>query len=228
MAVVDVYWLETDRADGVDLLSILSDDERARAGQFHFERDRHRYVVRHAVLRELLASYLDCAPERIAFTQNHYGKLSVAGSDLRFNLSHSHGIALYAVTRGIEVGCDIERRDPEFAAEQIPEWFFSREETRALRALPLARQTEGFFNCWTRKEAYIKARGYGLSLPLDSFDVSLVPGAPAVLGRGCAGWSVRSFEPLPDFEAAVVAAGAGWELRLHGAELPRRAQIRAA
>ncbi len=89
-------------------------------------------------------------------------------------------------------------------------------EIRALRALAPGEQTQAFFNCWTRKEAYIKARGYGLSLALDSFDVSLCPDEKATLLRGCAGWSVESFEPAPGFQAAVVAPGADWRVRFAG------------
>jgi 4'-phosphopantetheinyl transferase len=222
MAVVDVYHLALDDTDAFNRFAILNDDERARALRFRHARDRDRYVARRAMLREILASYLGRAPEQVEFTPNEFGKLSIAGSDLRFNLSHSHGVALYAIARGFEVGCDIERRDVGFADDQIPEHFFSPKEVRALRALPPEQQTEGFFNCWTRKEAYIKARGYGLSLPLDSFDVSLAPGAPAALQRSCDGWSVKSFEPLPGFQAAVVVEGYDWEMRLLGEAPPRR------
>ena len=129
---------------------------------FASTRHRRRYVARRGILRELIGSYLDCDPAGVAFVHNAYGKPAIAQSDLRFNLSHSHGMALYAFCRYAEVGCDIERRDPKFAAEQIPERFFSPDEVRALRSLPLNEQTEAFFNCWTRKEAYIKAVGHGL------------------------------------------------------------------
>ncbi len=173
---------------------------------------RHRYVARRGILRELIGSYLDCDPAGVAFVHNAYGKPAIAQSDLRFNLSHSYGMALYAFCRSADVGCDIERRDPKFAAEQIPERFFSPDEVRALRSLPVNEQTEAFFNCWTRKEAYIKAVGRGLSIALDSFNVSLVPGEAAALLRGCEGWSVQSFEPTLGFQAAVVAQGANWRL----------------
>ena len=125
-----------------------------------------------------------------------------------------------ALAEGREVGCDIERFDPRFAAERIPERFFSTREVRALHALPTALQTEAFFLCWTRKEAYVKARGRGLSIPLDSFDVSLTPGVPATLLRGCEGWSVAAFEPVPDHPAAVVAEGADWRMRLRTMPAP--------
>jgi 4'-phosphopantetheinyl transferase len=215
-SAVHVYSLNLamERARLGGFWAILSADERDRAARFRAERDRERFVIRRGTLRELLALYLDEAPERIRFCVNRFGKLSLPGSRLRFNLSHSHGMALYAITEGREVGCDIERSDPRFAAEHIPERLFSAREASALRALPAVLQTEAFFRCWTRKEAYVKARGHGLSIPLDSFDVSLAPGEPATLLHGCEGWSVRAFEPVPDHPAAIVAEGADWQMHL--------------
>ena len=220
--VVDTYCVDVDtpEIDADRYGTVLSVEERSRAGQFRFERDRRRYVARRGILRELIGSYLDCDPASVAFVHNAYGKPAIVRSDLRFNLSHSHGMALYAFCRHADVGCDIERRDPKFAAEQIPERFFSRDEVRALRSLPLNEQTEAFFNCWTRKEAYIKAVGHGLSIALDSFDVSLIPGEPAALGRGCSGWSLQSFEPASGFQAAVVAQGADWRLNFKAHRSP--------
>jgi 4'-phosphopantetheinyl transferase len=221
-AVVDTYCVDVDRPE-VDIDrygAVLSAEERGRADQFRFDLHRRRYVARRGILRELIGSYLNCDPAGLAFAHNAYGKPAIARSDLCFNLSHSHGMALYAFCRHTEVGCDIERRDPTFVAEQIPERFFSRDEVRILRSLPLRDQTEAFFNCWTRKEAYIKAVGHGLSIALDSFDVSLAPGdAPALL-RGCDGWSVQSFEPLAGFQAAVVAPGVDWRLNFKAHRSP--------
>jgi 4'-phosphopantetheinyl transferase len=209
----------------------LNVEERERAARFRFERDGRRYILRHGKLRELLSDYLNCAPSRLCFTYNPFGKPSVAGGDVHFNLSHSHGMALFVFARGIEVGCDIERRDPRFVCEQIPERFFSALEVQTLRSLPASAQTQAFFNCWTRKEAYIKARGCGLSQPLDSFDVSLVPDGPALLLRGCNGWSVWSCEPAPGYQAAIVAEGADWTLNyrvLSTAALARDTEFHAA
>ena len=100
------------------------------------------------------------------------------------------------------------------ATSAVAERFFSPLERVLLSSLPPDRWVEGFFNCWTRKEAYIKALGVGLSYPLDAFDVSLAPGEPAQLMRGCDGWSVQALEPAPAFAAAVVAAGFDWTLNL--------------
>ena len=166
-------------------LHTLATDEQSRADRFYFQRDRERFITAHGVLRAILGLYLNRAPKCLSFCYSSHGKPALAwesgGDAIRFNMSHSHGVALYAVTRGREVGIDLEfiRRDLE--VEQIAERFFSRRETATLRALPADLRKYAFFLCWTRKEAYIKARGEGLSLPLDQFDVSLIPGKPAAL-----------------------------------------------
>ena len=215
---VDVYWaaLDEDGADLARLAGTLADDERCRARRFRLERDRRRYIVRRAILRELLSRYLGIAPARVRLRTGPFGKPCVAEGDLRFSLSHSRGLALYAVARGLEVGCDLEFRDPRLACGRVAERFFSPPELHVLRSLPAERWAEGFFNGWTRKEAYVKARGLGLSLPLDSFAVTLAPGEPAALLHGCDGWSVRALEPAPLYHAAVVARGDDWSLTTDG------------
>jgi 4'-phosphopantetheinyl transferase len=112
-------------------------------------------------------------------------------------------VVLYVFARGCEIGCDIEWRRPGLAREEVAERFFSDRELQSLRAVPHNRWVEAFFNCWTRKEAFIKALGFGVSYPLKSFDVSLVPGEPPALLRGPLGWSLRSFEPLDGLQAAI-------------------------
>ena len=213
--LVEASWIDLD-ADGLDLSRLadaLCAEERARAALFRAERDRRRYVARRGALREILSRHLGCAPRQVRFTHNRFGKPAVDAA-IFFNTSHSGRMALYAITHNREVGCDLQWRDPSYAASQIPEHFFSPAETRALRSLPPSQQTIGFFNCWTRKEAFLKARGNGLSRRLDSFEVSLLPGEPAALLRGCDGWSVRSFEPVPGYQAAIVAQGKDWRLVL--------------
>ncbi|MFZ0912892.1 MAG: 4'-phosphopantetheinyl transferase superfamily protein [Candidatus Korobacteraceae bacterium] len=133
---------------------------------------------------------------------------------IRFNLSHSHGLALYAFAYRREVGIDLELIQTDFGGEAVAERFFSPRELAQLRALSVELRAEGFFNCWTRKEAYVKARGDGLQIQLDSFDVSLTPGYPNALNSSdCLRWSLCSFQPAPQFVAAVVAEGRGWRLR---------------
>ena len=195
----------------------LSADERERAGRFYFEKDRNHYVTARALLRDILGRYLNLPPAQIRFCYGDHGKPalaeSFAKSRLRFNLSHAHGLALYAVARGREVGIDIELIRPDFADERIAEQFFSHKEVTMLRSLRDYMQQEAFFNCWTRKEAYVKARGEGLSLPLDQFSVSLTPGIPAALlsvegdPEERSRWSLRELIPAPGYAAALAVEG---------------------
>jgi 4'-phosphopantetheinyl transferase len=200
----------------------LAADEQARAERFHFERDCGHFIVARGVLRAILGGYLKRAPESASFCYGAHGKPALAGESgadaIRFNVSHSHGIALYAVTRGREVGVDLERIRSNLAVAEIAERFFSRREVAMLRTLPTEEQREAFFRTWTRKEAYLKARGEGLSLPLDQFDVSLAPGEPAaILGTQPASseasrWSLQELAPAPGYVAALAVEGHGWRL----------------
>jgi 4'-phosphopantetheinyl transferase len=200
----------------------LDDDERSRADRFYFSRDRERFIVARGVLRALLGRYLDRSPESLSFSYSTHGKPALAseyGKDaIRFNLSHSQGTALYAVTRGRELGVDLEFIRGDLEAEQIADRFFSQREIVALRALPPALRKYAFFLCWTRKEAYIKARGEGLSMPLDQFDVSLIPGEPAALlstqpdPNEALSWSLRNLTPASGYAAALATTGRDWTL----------------
>ena len=212
--MVDVAWidLEAPMPELDHWYGMLDSDERAQAQRFRFDRDRRHYIVRHGWLRELLSHRLGRAPSEIFFSRNSFGKPMLSGLNLSFNLSYSAGKALCTVAHGLQLGCDFEYRDPSLASNAIAECFFSPLERNHLSSLPTDRWIEGFFNCWTRKEAYIKALGLGLSCALDTFDVSLAPEEPARLMRGCDGWSVQSFEPAPGFTAAVVAEGFDWAL----------------
>ena len=223
--------LDLDPARVAALAESLSPDERDRAARFHFERDRVRFIVARGVLRALLGRYLDLPAPALAFDYGAHGKPSLAagpvgravggspGAEVRFNLSHSAGVALCAVARGRDVGVDVEGLRADFATDEIAERFFSPAERAALRALPAEARCAAFFACWTRKEAYIKARGLGLSLALDAFDVSLAPDEPAALlaTRDDPGardhWSLRALEPGPGLAGAVVAEGRDWALR---------------
>ena len=202
--------------------ALLSGDERDRAARFHFERDRRRFTVARGGLRALLGAYLGAPAAAIAFDYGSHGKPRLAGAltagDLRFNVSHSAGVALYAVARGREVGVDVEGHREDFATAEIAERFFSPAERQALAALPPDRRCEAFFACWARKEAYIKARGLGLSLALDAFDVSLAPGEPAALlatrddPAERDRWSVRALDPGPGLAGAIAAERRDWTL----------------
>jgi 4'-phosphopantetheinyl transferase len=214
--------LSTDEPTLRRLEATLADQEKARAARFIFERDRDRYIAARGILRDLLGKYLRCAPQSIEFVYGPHGKPALAPAASRpaicFNLSHSHGLAVAAIGHEREVGIDVELIRPEFAGEEIARRYFSAKEIDELSGLPAELRTEGFFLCWTRKEAYIKARGNGLQIPLDSFDVSLSPGRPATL---CSvdepRWGIESFIPSlasePNYAAAVVAEGKDWTAR---------------
>jgi 4'-phosphopantetheinyl transferase len=198
------------------LLQTLDKDELERAGRYYFERDRQRFIARRSWLRLLLGRYLDREPGELSFVYNSYGKPALApvpgASTLNFNLSHSAGLALYAFAWEQEMGVDIERVDSDIEYEQIAERFFSAYERAVLRSLPAEEKAGAFFACWTRKEAFIKAHGEGLSLSLDQFDVSLAPGEPARLlaRRGeieIEQWALRDLEPEPGFAAALAVQG---------------------
>jgi 4'-phosphopantetheinyl transferase len=205
------------------LLQTLAADEQARAERFYFQRDRERFIVARGVLRAILGCYLNLEPSHLRFGYSPYGKPALArdsgGDALRFNVSHSHGLALVAVTRGRKIGVDLERISAEVANEQIAERFFSPREIIKLRSLSTQSQTEAFFHCWTRKEAYIKARGEGLSVPLDQFDVSLVPGEPAVLlstqadPNEASRWCLQELVLGPGYVAALAVEGHDWQLQ---------------
>lgn len=196
------------------LNATLSPEERERAARFHFPLHRQHFIACRGMLREILSGYLEMAPAEVRFSYNSYGKPATEGSTVRFNVSHSGGWALFAVTEAREVGIDIERIDPRAAQDQIPERFFSPWEVAQLRSLPATQQTDAFFRCWTRKEAYIKARGLGLSLPLNSFDVTLAPGEPAALLRGGGNYALEELPAPPGFAAAVAAEGSDWAVAL--------------
>lgn len=194
-----------------ELESTLSGDERERAQRFIFERDRNSFTVARGILRHLLGQYLKCQPQTIEFSYDSNGKPELAGSPsalpIRFNLSHSHGVALFAVTLERRVGIDLELVRTEAAGKEIAARYFSAQEANDLRGLPTEQQAEGFFLCWTRKEAYVKAKGNGLQIPLNSFHVSLSPGQPATLSADDAAlWSIESFVPEHGEPRTYVAA----------------------
>jgi len=163
----------------------LSLDDRTRADRFKFEADRRKFCAARASLRLILSRYLGVKPGRIQLETGEFGKPFIAdqnvGQGLRFNLSHSHQLALISITRDREVGVDIEFMRSDFVTDEIATHFFSDSEVEEFRTVPPTQRTRAFFNVWTRKEAYIKARGEGLYCPLDQFDVSVAPDRPAML-----------------------------------------------
>src|ERR1700693_2272020 len=198
---------------------LLADDERIRAERFVFDRDRNRFIAARGVLRDVLGRYLQRPPHAIDFVYGPRGKPAIASGverpPIHFNLSHAHGLALIGITRKREIGIDVELIRPDFATEDIAKRYFSPKEIDCLNRLPGERTTEAFFLCWTRKEAYIKAKGDGLHVPLDSFEVSLSPDEPAQLfSADESRWRIEAFVPsiVPEerYAGAVVAEGKDW------------------
>jgi len=205
------------------LNNVLSCAEHRRSKKFKFEKDRAKYVIAHSALRHILAGYLELDPSQLEFREGAYGKPELVstpqGEPLNFNLSHSHEAALVAVTLERDIGIDIEYIKRDFQWQEVAERFFAPGEIARLRALPEEKQHRGFFTCWTRKEAYIKAKGGGLSIPLQDFEVSLFPDEPASLiscisdPEETTRWSLAEVDAGPDYAAAVAVQGHGWRLK---------------
>ena len=195
-------------------LCSLSEDERARANRFVFAHDRDRFIMARGLLRQLLGERLGIAPKDIEFRYNQFGKPELAdqcgGNALRFNVSHSEDFVIFVFARGRQVGADIEAIRPLPDADEVAARCFSPREIDAYRDLDEAMKPRGFFNCWTRKEAFVKAVGEGLGYRLSDFDVSLAPGDPAEILRvgelenGNCGWRMFDIDGIPGFAGAVV------------------------
>lgn len=197
----------------------LSEDERQRADRFHFERHRTRFTVCRGTLRKIIGRYLDRSPDCVDFVYGTNGKpglkYPIHDGDLRFNLAHSHRLALFAFSRHRSLGIDLEYQREIPRAEDLARRFFSSEEYTRIMEMPLEQRQEGFYRCWTRKEAYIKAIGAGLSFPLDRFSVSLSANEPARLVRvsgaplAPSSWSMTAMIPSEGYQAAMVVEGSG-------------------
>ncbi len=191
------------------LKAFLSADEINRANRFKFDKHRRRFIAAHGLLKLILAKYLGKNPADIYFITSDHGKPYIEGNPVYFNLSHSNNLGLAAICGQFEIGVDIEYIRPEYSGLKIARRFFSEAEINELLALPEHQQTAGFFNCWSRKEAYIKARGKGLAIPLSQFDVNLTPGKPARLlatrdnSRAIERWKLHDLFPHSDYAAAV-------------------------
>ena len=196
---------------------LLDPEERARAERFRFDIHRRRFTVGRGFQRAVLGAYLGCDPSAIVYCYGVKGKPALAvtspgasGSEsLHFNLSNSEELAILGLVRGQEIGVDVEHLRPLSDLEQLASRFFSGAESHTLLALPAAQRVEGFFNCWTRKEAYLKAVGEGITAPLNRFDVTLVPGEPARMLRlegdpeRAAAWSYLHLQPAEGYLGAV-------------------------
>jgi 4'-phosphopantetheinyl transferase len=186
----------------------LEADELERASRFHFEKHRRHFIVGRGFMRQVIARYLEAQPGALRFSYGRYGKPGLATNHtLRFNMSHSGEVALLGVAADVELGIDVEQVRANFATEDIARRFFSNAEVNDFNALPAEEQVAAFFRCWTRKEAYIKAIGKGLSQPLDAFDVTLAPGVAATLlraeGDDVKRWMMAELDAGPGYAAAI-------------------------
>ena len=205
------------------LETALCPAERERAARFRFEQHRNRFIAGRGLLRNILSSYLNARPQTLEFCSGPNGKPALANlstvNDLQFNLAHSEGLALAAVTTAGEVGVDVERVRVLDDAEELVRRFFSRSEAEIFRELPPALKPAAFFNLWTRKEAFLKATGEGIAHSMHRVEVSFLPGEsarfaglPADLGDPNA-WVLRDLAPAPGFAAALAVRRTELKLR---------------
>lgn len=219
---VHVWRIDLDQpGEGVAALDgLLTAGERKRAAGFYWPRDRRRFVVGRGLLRVLLGRYLDVAPGGLQFAVNEHGKPFLAGAEsgLSFNLSHSAGLALIAVTRSRAIGVDVERVRIDVDHRRLAKRFFSPAEVAQLDCLPEEARVAAFFHCWACKEAYIKGQGVGISLGLHNFDVTVAPDEPARLlatrpdAAEASNWRLEALHPAPGYAGAVAVRGHDWRL----------------
>ena len=220
---VDVWRvpLEMSKRERWTLEESLSAEERERASRFRRPVDRAYFLAAHGALRVILGRCLGVEPRCLRFSYGRFGKPALGGgleaNSVEFNLSHSGELALVAASFGRRLGIDLEQVDTSRSGKEIAERFFSSREKAALRTLPRDRQSDAFFACWTRKEAYLKARGDGLSFPFDRFSVSVSPDEPASLldagDEKTQRWSLQDLTPGAGWAAALAVEGEGWRLR---------------
>lgn len=201
---------------GIDLKALealLSNDERQKAGKFKFKTDRRRSVISRGVLRLLLGQYLQKHPRELEFRYTDYGKPFLKEDvGLRFNLSHSDQRAVFGFVQKAEIGVDIEKVRQDFDVLEIARHFFSSDEIRSLEGLQEEERAEGFYRCWTRKEAFIKAKGSGLSFPLTSFSVSLDAERVELLRTDWDAserkeWQLMTYRPSESYQVALAVRG---------------------
>ena len=192
--------------------ALISPDERERAACFKFDRDRRRYLVAHLVLHEILRRYLPVGLTGLSFDLGVNGKprlaRALAPSGVEFNLSHSNEMALLAVCHQGQVGVDIEYVKEDFEFQEVAERFFTAKEVAALRGLSPSLQRQAFFKCWTSKEAFLKAKGTGLSGELDEVEIAIIADEQVRITANVPGWSLAELDSIDGYEAALVVAGA--------------------
>lgn len=219
----DLWFVHTDEVRNQTLLArchaLLSEDEKHQQQRFHFEHDRHRYLLTRAALRMVLSRYWAADPEQWRFVSNGYGKPRIVNEaiarELSFNVSHTAGLILIGVSGQDALGVDVENITPPVSLD-VADHFFAPSEARAMRSMPVERQPMRFFELWTLKEAYIKARGMGLSIPLHQFHFDLdtfvrgieISFEPALADRSSR-WSFMQFAAGPRHLVAACLPAAG-------------------
>lgn len=234
LAAIDAWVVALDDAAATISTDVLSADEIARAERFVFDRDRRRFIVCRGALRHVLSGYTGIAPEALVFAYGRNGKPALEGTENRvaFNVSHAEERAVIAVSGAADLGVDIECTMRTVDFEGLADRFFSRVESAELRSLAASERRQAFYNCWTRKEAYIKATGDGLACPLQSFAVTLQAAAPAAFrwieGDTAADWRLFAFSPAPTYVGAVATRAPIDSIRLRRFELPASSAIPVA
>lgn len=209
---VHIYSVSVDSADCGRLTEFLSPDELDRAARFHFPRDRDRFIARRGILREILSRCLDQAPGDLQFQYTPLGKPYLAGTPIHFSASHSNALALCAVSSQ-EVGIDVEQICPDFPFMEVARRFFREAELSYLESLPPADQRRSFYALWTRKEAYLKALGLGLSAGIEA-PIPLASDAEITGPEGKV-WTVLELDVGADYRAALACAGGLKSARIH-------------
>jgi 4'-phosphopantetheinyl transferase len=191
-----------------ELSQLLTDRERHRAAKFINPTHGDRWIVARGNLRQILSQYIDLTPAQIVFSYGPQGKPALEGSQIQFNLSHSHDRAVYAISAKHPVGIDLEYIHPLPAADLVDR-FFSSSEQLIFHRIPANLQQAAFFHAWTQKEAYLKACGTGLSTPLDQIEVSIDPRTPAeIISASTTGiWQIQKLEISPPYAGAIVIGG---------------------
>ena len=195
---------------------LLSTDEQERAEKFKFQNDRRRYTVAHTALRLVLSQYANVSASNLNFFASAYGKPFLAtapAGNIQFNLSHSHEVALIAVTEAREIGIDVEWIRKDFAFREVAERFFTEREVAALHSLPDNFQREAFYKCWTSKEAFLKAKGTGLSGQLDEVEILFVPEEGVRVNGTIPNWTLEELHPCDGYAGALAVQGPECKLK---------------
>jgi len=197
-------------------IQLLSTDEQERAAKFKFQNDRRRYIVAHTALRLLLSQYANVSSSELNFFVSAYGKpflTATPAGNIQFNLSHSHEVALIAVTEGREIGVDVEWIRKDFAFAEVAERFFTESEVAALHSLPHNFQREAFYKCWTSKEAFLKAKGTGLSGELDEVEIILTPEGGVRVNGTISNWNLVELSPCAGYVGALAVAKGRYRIK---------------